>query len=178
MFNPNWLPPEEKRLYDDAIYDAIIAPDGECRPTRDAGERLYERLSRLAPSYSWAEDMLSQAACQSLGKRAKAWAASQCFIDTPMGQRMVSKSAYVATKRRLESGTLVDQLQLWESLTADQLRAVIARDSKMRDALGVNVATAVALLKLCEKHGVESVPEALAAEGVSLQQFLDGRAAS
>ena len=37
MFNPNRLTPEERQVYEDMLYDAIVLPDGSCRPTIEAG---------------------------------------------------------------------------------------------------------------------------------------------
>ena len=175
MFNPNRLTPEERQMYEDMLYDAIILPDGSNRPTIEAGQRLFDALDHAADTYEWAHELIAVAARKSLGTTAKEWAKSQELIDTPFGQRTVTKSARLAVKRRNKDGARVDQLTLWEAATTADLTALINRNSQMRDGLEVDISIAVKLLQLCQKHGVENVHDALNAEGTDLQSYL-GRA--
>jgi len=172
MFNQNWLNPDDRALYEDMLYDAIIMPNGSCRPTAEAGQRLFDALHHIADMHEWAHQLIAESARQSLGRRAKHWAKQMDFISTPFGQRMVEKSARIAVKRRNDAGRSVDQLVLCETATSADLIAVINRNSQMADGLAVDTATATKLLKLCRLHQVESVPEALAAQGCSLETFL------
>lgn len=177
MFNPNRLTPEDRQLYEDMLYDAIVLPDGSCRPTVEAGQRLFDALHHASATHEWAHELIALAARQSLGSRARVWAKSQDLIDTPFGQRTVTKSARLAVKRRNKDGVRVDQLELWEAATTADLTALINRNAQMRDGLEVDISIAVTLLQLCQKHGVDNVHDALNAEGTDLQSYL-GRAES
>lgn len=173
MFNPNHLPPEERQVYEDALFDAIVLPAGDCRPTHEAGQRLFDALEHLASTYEWAHDLIAESARQMLGARARKWAKAQELIDTPFGERIVTKSARLAAKRRNKDGIKQDQLVLWENATTADLTDLINRNSQMRDGLQVDISIAIRLLRLCREYGVESVHEALNAAGMSLQEFLD-----
>ena len=175
MFNASMLSPEERELYDNTMYDAVMRPDGTAYPTREIGDRLYSQILNLAASgHDWAEDFIATCATQSMGRRGKEWAKSQSLIETPDGDRIVSKSALVATKRRSASGKKdVDQLVLWEQASRDDLIQVIARDQRMAHGLGIEIATAKKLLDLINRHRCESVSDALSAAGITLQDFLD-----
>ena len=172
MFNPNRLTPEERQVYEDMLYDAIVLPDGSCRPTIEAGQRMFDALEHAASTYEWAHELIATAARKSLGSTARDWAKSQDLIDTPFGQRTVTKSARLAVKRRNKDGARVDQLMLWEAATTADLTALINRNAQMRDGLEVDISIAVKLLRLCRNHGVENVHDALNAEGTDLQSYL------
>lgn len=169
MFHLSQLSLEDRELFDDTVHDAVMAPDGTIRPTQDIGRRLYEAMIHLAArGYEWADEFVASCAITNAGERGKKWAKEQRLIETADGDKLVSKSGYVATKRRDRSGAKsVDQLTLWETATLEDVEHVIRRDAQTINGLKVEMATARFLRDLMIRTGTTVVSAGLAAEGWS-----------
>lgn len=181
MFQLSKLSPEDRELYDDTMHDAVMRPDGTTYATQEVGRRLYEAMQNLsARGYDWAEDFIAMCAIANAGARGKKWAKEQKLIETPDGDRLVSKSGYVAVKRRDRSGARnVDQLTLWESATIEEIELVIRRDSQMINGLKIEISTAKFLRDLMIRTSTSVVSDGLAAEGWSdLDSYLRSQASA
>lgn len=179
-FRLSALTEEERREYDDMMYDAVMQADGDPYPTGEIGQRLHQSVAgKIEDGCGWAEALMEQASVKWLGNHGKRWAAAEDLIETVDGSgRSISKSARASIRRRDDDGLIVHQLQLWERMTDDELVEVIRRDVKMIAGIKIEIATAQSLLNLCREHDVRSVTDALDREGVTLQVFLDSQAAS
>lgn len=179
MFYLSKLTPEDRELYDDTMFDAVMSADGTTRPTQEIGRRLYDAMINLAgKGYEWAEEFIAACAITEAAVRAKKWAKEQRVIETPDGDKLVSKSGYVAAKRRDRSGSKnVDQLILWETATLDDIEQVIRRDAQMINGLKIEMSTARFLRDLMIRTGTTVVSDGLAAEGWSdLDSYLRSQA--
>jgi len=179
MFHLSKLTPEERELYNDTMFDAVMRSDGTSYPTQEVGQRLYDAMINLAAhGHAWADDFIAGCAISAAGKRAKEWAKQQALIETPDGDKLVSKSGYVAAKRRDRSGAKnVDQMILWESATLGDIEHVIRRDAQMINGLKIEMSTARFLRDLMIRTGTTVVSDGLASEGWSdLNSYLSSQA--
>jgi hypothetical protein len=179
MFHLSKLTPEDRELYDDTMFDAVMDADGTARPTQEIGRRLYDAMINLSGrGYEWAEEFISSCAISEAAKRAKTWAKDQRVIETPDGDKLVSRSGYVAAKRRDRTGAKnVDQLVLWETATLPDIEQVIRRDAQMINGLKIEMSTARFLRDLMIRTRTTVVSDGLAAEGWSdLNSYLSSQA--
>lgn len=178
MFEMRYLSAEERTEYDQIFYDATH-DGGVVLPTRDFGERLRIALeSALQSGRRWPQWLMDDLVEEGLKRRGKEWLKESEVISIAAGESaFVNKSARIGVERAQdESGDRAYQQVLWSDLTENELRRIIQSASNRRKAEAITVSTATRLLKLCQKHAVTTVSEALALEGVSLDEFL-GRAA-
>lgn len=176
----NTLSPEERVEYDEMFYAATHDDLGKRRKPADVGVELL-RLLRDAEQAGrqWATWIIDDATLTGLKKSAMRWAGTKEIIQTPVGERTVTKPAAYGLKRQAANGA-IEQLRLgWDEMTSADLRQLMESRSTQIEAERDTIAIAARFVALLERTGVEPVGDALKSLGITMAQFLaDGQAAA
>lgn len=165
---------EERAEYDDLLYDATHYEDGEKRPSKDRGHRLHDLLVDAEKAERpWATWVREAGEVRGLSGLAGEFLKLQEVIQTPIGERVVTKSAVMGVKR-IAKGHVEDQQVLWEEMTRDDLQHVIQLAAKHATAARDRIAIGRMLLGLLDETGMNSVPLALESIGKTFDEFLIG----
>lgn len=167
------LSDEERAEYDALLYDATHHRDGARRKSAEVGDRFRELLHDAAQSgRQWADWVMDDAMIAGLLKAANRWCKERQVIETPIGERLVTKPAAYGIRRKTTDGVM-EQLTLgWGEMTEADLDQLIAARTTQILAESDTVTIAKRLKALLVRTGKAPVAEALAALGMDLETFL------
>lgn len=164
---------DERAEYDRLFYDALKRPDGSRRKANEIGPEMHRLLidARKA-GRKWASWVLDDAVIAGLGSMAKRWAATKEVIETVIGERVVTKPAAYGIRRK-QSGGGAEQLRLgWADMTEEDLDQLVASRSSQVAAENDTIAFALKCKALIRRTGKSPLSEALAAIGITFDEFL------
>lgn len=168
------LGPDERAEVEALVVAAYVDMEtGETRPTRDAkAEFLAAFESARAAGRLWADAMAEEWTANGAGNFAAAlWKRRDAFTTTVGGEQR-SRSLHRGKKVRRNDGTSADvQASLLDWSVDDLKEAIVAEAMRAKEAR-INLDTYAKLIRLCKETGVEPVEAALAAIGMSLEEYL------
>lgn len=173
------LSPEERVEYDELMYEAGFDEFGNLLPSSEIGARAVALLQdAVRAGRTWAGFVLDDALEAGCLSRWQRWKRERNKIRTVFEGRTVPLVAVSGLRRRDVGGEVYHQQSFWPDMSAEELHQIIS-DSRSRVlAERVRIASALRLLELMEVHGASTVGEALAAEGMSLADFLGAESAA
>lgn len=167
------LSDEERAEYDALLYDATHHRDGSRRKSAEVGERFRDLLRDARQAgREWAGWVMDDAMLSGLLKAANRWCKERQVIETPIGERLVTKPAAYGIRRKTADGVM-EQLTLgWGEMTEADLDQLIAARTTQILAESDTVTVAKKLKALLVSTGKTPVSEALASLGISLESYL------
>jgi hypothetical protein len=175
----NMLSVEERAEYDATVFEAGFDRAGKRRPSHEIGEHFHALLlDAIQAKRPWAQWVMDEDARAGHIRRFKAWDRTRQPVHTKDGERIVRVSRVQAVRRRdPETEAMFWQDTEYEDMGVADLDSVIAgMDGKIAPLLH-NRETARSLRDLVEQTGAATVREALKRRGMSMDNYLLGRAA-
>lgn len=168
------LSESERAEYDALMWDAGYDPAGKRRPSSEVGPRVHDLLLDAAKAgRPWATWVLEDDAAAAHLSRFKRWANSRITVTTPVGDRMVKRSAAMSVKRSDPvTGADFWQPTFWADMTHADLLAVQSGARGRIESERITLSIVKALDAILTETGCTTVAEALAHKGTTIEAWL------
>lgn len=168
------MSPEERDEYDALMYEAGRDTSGKPYPSGEIGPRVHTLLTDAEQAgRQWATWVIEDDTITGHLARYKGWSRKREVVQTPVGDRVVRRSAVMSLRRKdSETGERLWQPTFYLDMSRDDLLAVIA-DARMRiNSERITISTGTALVALLDETSMETVGDALTLKGLTLEEWL------
>lgn len=169
----------ERAEYDALMQDAGYDSQGKRRPSAEVGPRMHELLvDAVKAGRRWATWVLEDDAAAAHLSRFKRWANTRITVTTPVGERLVKRSAAMSVKRTdPTTGADFWQPTFWADMTHDDLVSVRTGARTRIESERITLSIVAALDAILTETGCDTVAEALVRKGTTIDAWLAEAAA-
>lgn len=168
------MSPTEREEYDALMTEAGFDGLGKPYPAAEVAGRMHDALlDAVQAGRRWAEWVIEDDTHSGHLSRWKRWSRQRLTVSTPVGDRMVERSAVMSMQRRdPESGQPYWQDTFYPDMTRDDLVALAATCQGRMESERITLSTARALIALLDETDAGTVADALASKGATLDGWL------
>lgn len=168
------LSPDERAEVEALVVASYVDTEtGETRPTRQAKAEFVASVeSARQAGRVWADAMAEDWIATGAGNFAAGlWKRRDAFTTTVKGEQR-SRSLHRGKKSVAADGARVDVQESLLSWSVEDLKEAIVAEAMRQKEARINLDTYAKLIRLCQDTGIEPVDAALAAIGMSLDEYL------